>query len=599
VPQNTDVTVPVLIVGGGGAGLTASILLSSLGVESMLVSRNSETSTLPKAHILSQRSMEIFTDAGIAPAIFAQSAPLDNMTGVAWYSGLSGSGPQDGHGRRLGFVEGWGEGNVDPDYLAGSACPTANLPLIRLEPILKTHAERHPKATVRFGHELVDLEQDADGVTATVMDRKNGETYRVRSTYLLGADGGHTVGNLTGITTRVLSTIRKVVSLHISADLSEYFDDPGPLIRWVFNPEYPEYLDFGCVLIAMGPDHWGYRSEEWVVSIPLAVDDPAAMKSETLAEFVGNTLGIPGFSPTIHKVSEWWMETALADEFRAGRVFLLGDAAHRHPPTGGLGLNSAIHDAYNLCWKIAAVLAGRAGDGLLDTYQVERRPVAKANIDTSGALAVNHLKIAPTLGVSPDKSIEENRAALRLFWEDLPGSAERRHAFSELLGVQASEFRPQNADLGYAYDSAAIVGDGSPAVAPLDPVRLYIPSSRPGHLLPHAWVVRGGERLAIQSLVHGGHFALIAGEDGQDWVEAAGELAAKHDIPLRAVRIGLQDVDLVDVRLAWLKNRGITASGVVLVRPDGHIAFRSLGGVDDPSATLTSVFGQIMAATIG
>jgi 2,4-dichlorophenol 6-monooxygenase len=599
VPQNTDVTVPVLIVGGGGAGLTASNLLSSLGVESMLVSRYSETSILPKAHILSQRSMEIFTDAGVAPEIFAKSAPLDNMTGAAWYSSLSGGGPHDGHGRRLGFVGGWGEGNTDPDYLAGSACPTANLPLIRLEPILKAHAERHPKATVRFGHELVDLEQDADGVTATVLDRKNGETYRVRSSYLLGTDGGRTVGNLVGITTRVLSTIRKFVSLHISADLSEYFDDPGPMIRWVFNPEYPEYLDYGCVLIAMGPDHWGHRSEEWVVSIPLTVDDPAAMKPEKLAEVIGNTLGIPGFSPTIHKVSEWWMQTALADEYRAGRVFLLGDAAHRHPPNAGLGLNSAIHDAYNLCWKIAAVLAGRAGNGLLDTYEVERRPVAKANLDSSADLAVHQFKIAPTLGVSPDKSIEENWAALRLFWEDLPGSAQRRHAFSELLGLQASEFRPQNADLGYAYDSLAIVGDESPAVAPLDPVRLYIPSSRPGHLLPHAWVVRGGEQLAIQSLVHGGHFALIAGEDGQDWVDAAGKLAAKHDIPLRAVRIGLQDVDLVDVRLAWLKNREISASGAVLVRPDGHIAFRSLGGVDDPSATLTSVFGQIMAATIG
>jgi hypothetical protein len=124
-------------------------------------------------------------------------------------------------------------------------------------------------------------------------------------------------------------------------------------------------------------------------------------------------------------------------------------------------------------------------------------------------------------------------------------------------------------------------------------------AAAPGTCYHMHGVVRGGERLSIQSLVHGGHFALIAGKDGQDWVEAAGELAAKHDIPLRAVRIGLQDVDLVDVRLAWLKNRGITASGVVLVRPDGHIAFRSLGGVDDPSATQASVFGQIMAATIG
>jgi 2,4-dichlorophenol 6-monooxygenase len=563
----------------------------------MLVSRYSETSKLPKAHILSQRSMEIFSDIGVAPAIVARSAPLENMTGAAWYSSLS-SGPRGSRGRRLGFLGGWSEGNLDPDYLASSAYATANLPQIRLEPILKEYAERHSEATVRFGHELVDLKQDDEGVTATVLDRKNGETYLVRSAYLLGADGGRTVADLTGITIRNLTTIRKVVSLHISADLSEYFDDPGPMIRWVFNPEYGESLNFGGVLIEMGPDHWGHRSEEWTLSIPSATGDPATMSPEDLAEMAGNVLGIPDFNPTIHQVSEWWMHTALADEFKVGRVFLLGDAAHRHPPTGGLGLNSAIHDAYNLCWKIAAVLAGRAGEGLLDTYQTERRPVAQTNLDISAELAVHQGKIAPTLGVSPDKSIEENWTALRPFWDDLPGATERRHAFSEVLGVMAPEFKPQNADLGYAYDSRAIVGDGSPVVTPLDRASLYIPTTRPGHLLPHAWVVRGGEQLAIRSLVHGGHFVLIAGEDGKDWVEAAGKLASVHSIPLRAVRIGTQGVDLVDIRRAWLKNRGITASGAVLVRPDGHIAFRSLGRADDPSATLASVFGQIMAVTI-
>ncbi|HEY0695098.1 MAG TPA: FAD-dependent monooxygenase, partial [Kribbella sp.] len=199
VPQNINVTVPVLIVGGGGAGLTASNLLSSLGVKSMLVSRYSETSKLPKAHILSQRSMEIFSDIGVAPAIVARSAPLENMTGAAWYSSLS-SGPRGSRGRRLGFLGGWSEGNLDPDYLASSAYATANLPQIRLEPILKEYAERHSEATVRFGHELVDLKQDDEGVTATVLDRKNGETYLVRSAYLLGADGGRTVADLTGIT---------------------------------------------------------------------------------------------------------------------------------------------------------------------------------------------------------------------------------------------------------------------------------------------------------------------------------------------------------------------------------------------------------------
>jgi 2,4-dichlorophenol 6-monooxygenase len=596
--KNVEIDVPVLIVGGGGAGLTASILLSSLGVPSLLVSRYPGTSTLPKAHILNQRSMEIFTDAGVAPAILARSAPLENIRGLAWYSGLAGGGPEDGHGRRLAFTEGWGGGNADPDYIAASACATANLPLARLEPILKAHAERQPDATVRFYHELVGLEQDADRVTATVLDRETGETYTVRSAYLIGSDGGSTVGDLVGIKMSSISEIRRVVSVHMSADLSEYFHDPEPMIRWVFNPEYPEHLGYGCTVMGMGPDHWGDKSEEWVAHVSPSVAGDAAKNPENVVRWLSEALGIPDFNPRIHQITEWHMETVLAEEFRAGRVFLVGDAAHRHPPTGGLGLSSAIHDASNLCWKLAAVLAGRAGDSLLDTYAAERRPVDQANIDSAARTAVNHIGLGSALGVSPDKTVEENWAALRLFWEDLPGSAERRHVFSEWLAAQTMEFRQHNTEFGFTYDSAAIVGDGSPMPVSIDPARIYVPSTRPGHPLPHAWVTRAGERLALRSLVHGGHFALIAGEDGQAWVDAAEKLAMQHDIPLRAARVGLRNVDLLDMRLAWLKNREITSSGAVLVRPDGHIGFRSIGSVDEPLTVLASAFSRILGTTI-
>src|SRR6201987_6162345 len=139
-------TVPVLIVGGGGAGLTASILLSKLGIETLLVSRYPETSRLPKAHILNQRTMEIFTDAGVAPTIIDRSTPNENMRGVAWYSGLAGDGGRR-HGRRLAFAGGWGPGYPDPDYTAASPSAPANLPLTRLEPILKAHAESASLAT--------------------------------------------------------------------------------------------------------------------------------------------------------------------------------------------------------------------------------------------------------------------------------------------------------------------------------------------------------------------------------------------------------------------------------------------------------------------
>ncbi|HEY2650323.1 MAG TPA: FAD-dependent monooxygenase [Solirubrobacteraceae bacterium] len=585
--------VPVLIVGGGGAGLTASILLSRLGIESLLVSRYPETSRLPKAHVLNQRTMEIFTDAGVAPAILEKSTPLRSMQGVGWYSGLAGHGDRR-HGQRLAFAEGWGGGYADPDYIAASPCAAANLPLIRLEPILKAHAEARPEATVRFHHELVDLAQDDDGVTATVRDHDSGEDYEVRCGYVLGADGGRTVGEMVGIEMEGVTNLRDVVTVHMSADLSSYFTDPEPMIRWVYNPDHPEHLDYGCVLVAVGPDHWGHRSEEWVANMPYPYDHPDTSDPAKVMQRIGESLGIPGFAPTIHAISKWVMESMLAKEFRAGRVFLLGDAAHRHPPTGGLGLNGAVQDAYNLCWKLAAVLDGRAGAALLDTYDAERRPVDAANVDAAVAAAMNHSSVVTALGLSREKSVEQNWEALRPLWDDLPDSGPRRHAVSQAVATHSVEFRQHGVDFGYSYSSAAIVDDGTPAEPRIDAVRIYEPSTRPGSPLPHAWVERAGERVALGSLVHDGHFVLIAGEDGQAWIEAAELLAVQRDIPLRVTRVGFGDVDHVDVRCAWLKQRGISPAGAVLVRPDRHVAFRAAGTATDPVAELSAAFGQVL-----
>jgi 2,4-dichlorophenol 6-monooxygenase len=596
VSEKIDVHVPVLIIGGGGAGLTSSILLSKLGVSSLLVTRYPETTKVPRGHILNQRSMEIFTDMGVAPEIRAKSTPPENMRGVAWYSGLAGGGPEDGHGRLLGFVEAWGAGYTDPDYTAASPEAIANLNLLHTEPLLRAHAESYPLATLRFHHELVGLEQDADGVTSTILDRDTGETYTVRSSYLLGADAGRTVGKLAGAGVTFHEQLRKLVSLHLSADLSQHFPSDDSILTWIFNPEYPDHLDFGAVLLPLGPQRWGRHSEEWLLAV--SRPDLDGSQPEKMLQWASEALGLPDLRPEVLGVSEWHLERFLLDDFRVGRVFLMGDAAHRLPPSGGLGLNSAVQDAYNLCWKLAAVLAGRAGDSLLDTYNSERRPVNKTNIETATRSVGNQIKMASSLGVSPDKSVEENWAALRLFWEDdLPRAEERRHEFNRWLGDSTLEYHQHNVDFGYIYDSAAIVGDGTPAPVSPDTVRLYQPSSRPGHPLPHAWVERSGQRLALRSLIHGGHFALIAGENGQAWVEAADKIALEREIPLRTARVGLGEVDLVDVRLAWQRNRAISPEGALLVRPDGHIAFRSIDAADDPLAVLTAAFNQILATS--
>ncbi|WP_181783423.1 FAD-dependent monooxygenase [Pseudonocardia pini] len=589
-----ELQAPVLIVGGGGGGLSASMILSRLGIPSVLVSRYANTSVLPKAHVLNQRTMEIFTEVGVAPEILARSTPAENMKATGWYTGVAG--PHDGYGRRIGGLEVWGGGYTDPDFVAASPCRTANLPQVRLEPVLKEHAESFAEATIRFHHELVDLTQDDDGVTATVVDRATEERYTVRSSYLIGADGGRTVNDLVGIGMSGPTDLMRMVSTHMSADLSPYLSDPEVLIRWLVNPDFGASWASG-VLAAMGPDHWGPDSEEWVFHLQFAVDDADALDPEKVLARIRATIGIPDFSPTVHHISQWIMEGVLADRFRAGRVFLLGDAAHRHPPTGGLGLNSAIHDAYNLCWKLAAVLDGRAGDALLDSYEAERRPVDAANVDAAVKAALNHFTIDQALGLSPEKSPEENWAAVRPLWEDLPNSEERRHAVNVAIGSQTIEFRHHNVEFGYTYPEGAVVADGSPDYVPLDPVRLYEPSTKPGHPLPHAWVEREGERIPLGSLVEGGYFVLLAGEEGQAWVEAAAKLAAETGLPLRAGRVGVLDSDYVDVRCAWLKNRGISAGGAVLVRPDRYVGFRSAGPVDDAAATLAAAVAQILGTS--
>ena len=331
------------------------------------------------------------------------------------------------------------------------------------------------------------------------------------------------------------------------------------------------------------------------MSMPLVRNDPDAADPARAVKRIGESLGIKDFQPQIHHTSKWVMDSVLAATFQVGRVFILGDAAHRHPPTGGLGLNSAVHDAYNLCWKLAAVLNNHAGTALLDTYTAERRPVAAANIRASLNAAVHHLAITDALGLSTDKTAEENWAALRPLIEDCADSTSRRHRITQVFGESTNEFRLHNIEFGYRYESTAVISDGAPIAEPLDDQRLYQPSTTPGAPLPHAWVERAGERVALRTLVHRGHFVLIAGEDGHDWVEAAEKAAIRKGIALNTARVGMGDVDLVDIRFAWLKNRGISRTGAVLVRPDGHLAFRSPHSVDDPLAVLDSALNRILA----
>src|SRR6201988_1580728 len=408
-------TVPVLIVGGGGAGLSASMILSTLSVESLLVSSLPTTSILPKAHVLGQRTMEIFTEVGIAEEIYRRSTPQENLVYTGFYAGVKGSNPNAG--REIGRLEIWGAGYRDPEYIDASPCPTANLPQIRLEPVLKNHAEKLNPGGVRFHHELIGLEQDGSGVRSTIRDHRAGEDYEVRSQYVIAADGGRTVGGIIGVELEGQRNILDMVSVHMTADLSSVLEDDSVFLRWLANPDFGGTMT-GGVLAPLGPAHWGTQSEERGFHIGFPYGDPDAGDWEKVVARMKTLLGMPDLAAQVHAGSGWTMEGVIADRFGDGRVFLVGDAAHRHPPTSGLGLNSAIHDAHNLCWKLTQVLAGQAGDALLDTYEAEGPPGILSNIANSVKCAEDRFRLDAALGLSPEKSAEENWASLEEIWDE-------------------------------------------------------------------------------------------------------------------------------------------------------------------------------------
>ena len=581
--------VPVLIVGGGAAGLSASMLLSREGVDHLLVSSQPTTSTLPKAHVLNQRALEILDDCGAYEEIRRRSTPPEQMAWTAWYSGLGGDHPDDG--RVLARQECWGAGGEDESWLSASAFRQLNLPQIRLEPVLKDRAEQLAPGKIRFGHELTALEQDDDGVTATILDRESGEEYLVRSQYLVAADGGRTIPELVGIGYEGFDRLAITYSLHVSADLSALFGDEDVLLRWIAAPR----TGASFVVVPMGPENWGSKSEEWVIHVIFLPDDPRMPEEDAVEAMVRESLGIEDLPVEVHRLTRWEVGAVLAERFRDGRVFLVGDAAHRHPPTGALGLTSAVHDAHNLCWKLAAVLGGQAGEALLDTYEAERRPVDQRNVQRSMENALGQLMIFNATGMSPEQDEEANRAALARLWSGRDEDAEVRGAFLAAVRAQSQEFAEHNVEYGYAYESAAVVPDGSPETENPDDMRIYVPSTRPGSPLPHAWIDdEDGNRRPIKDLLEPGRFLLIAGEDGQAWVEAAQALSSAGR-PVDALRIGHVEGDLFDPRSLWARNRGISREGAVLVRPDRFVCWRSAGAGGAPAAELASALDSVLA----
>jgi 2,4-dichlorophenol 6-monooxygenase len=560
------VEAPVLVVGGGPVGLTAALLLERQGIACRVVERRDGPQRAPAAHVVNARTFEVWRQAGLdMDAILG--ATIDPRDGgfVYWVRKLGGE--------ILGRLSYERQGD---EVLALSPTPLRNLSQHRLEPILAGLVRRGGDEALGYSHEWLSAEQDGEGVTSRVHDQLSGDTYEVRSRFLLAADGaGSPVRRSLGIGLEGPERLQSFVMVHFAADLRALVRDCPGILYWICDP------CAGGIFVAHDIDR------EWVYMHPW---DPERESREGYDEarcerLVRRALEADDVGLSIRTISAWTMTAQVAERYRAGRVFLVGDAAHRFPPTGGLGLNTGVQDVHNLAWKLGAVAKGWASEPLLGTYEVERRPVARRNADQSLRNAMRMLEVAEALGVSSD--VEASSAAFEALLAD-PSARERLRSAIER---QAEHFDMLGLQLGFSYADGALVSDGAVPSPPDDAVREFTPSAAAGFRLPHGWVERLGRRVSTLDLVPADRFVLLAGPRGESWIETAG----LPGVPLRRLQIG---ADVLDPAGWWEGAAGMAADGALLVRPDQHVALRVRSGGAAPGA-LERAMAQILGHSPG
>lgn len=537
---------PVVIVGAGPVGLCSAIELARRGVSCLVVEKGDGTNEHPRANVVSPRSMEHFRRWGIDQQVIDAGLPRSHRTDVIFATRLFGT-----EIARFSFpsIDDCTKSNPElqrehPEILHSPYFKTA-VGQNHLEPVLQAYAKTLPSLSLSLETEVVGLRQDATGVELDLSVKGGARRRTVRAQYVIACDGAR-------------SFVRSALAIDMQGNpalgqnVGVYFHAPGLVER--------AGLGTGILYWTLAPGAHGVfiaidGREEWVLQRHLMPGEP--LEGFDAHGAVKACLG-GDFPFTIRTVQPWVPRQLVARSYRDSRVFLAGDAAHLLSPTGGFGMNTGIGDAVDIGWKLAACLQGWGGPVLLDSYEIERRPIAWRNAVEA---TDNRRHLDESL---PPPEIEAPTAQ----------GAEIRHAWSDRILRQRKHFAAVGIHLGYRYDeSPIVVSDGSPA--PPDNPMAYCPTARPGSRAPHLWLAPGR---SILDRFGSGFTLLTLGSDG---VASAALEASARDlrVPLQVERIDAPEVEqLYEARL-------------VLVRPDGHVAWRGDRAPDRPHALLRTVVG--------
>ncbi|WP_405816058.1 FAD-dependent oxidoreductase [Streptomyces sp. NBC_01390] len=534
---------PVLVVGAGTVGLSTATALAHYGVPVLLVERHAGTTEHPRATGVQPPVKEFFRSLGLDERIRAASADLLASNGKVDLETLAGTD--------LATAPRIPTPPSEVAELTAKISPTPLGPCAQdqIDRVL-LQAAQEKGAVIRFGIRLESLLQDESGVTATLVDIADGSRSEVRADYVVAADGSSSsVRRSVGIPMQGPTGLgNPMINVLFKADLADLVKGNEFAFAQITNADSE-----GILLTVDNRDRWIYH-----ISYKEGEETLQDYPEERCIELIKAAIGRYDIPVKIISTIPWRMSARVAERVVEGRVILAGDSAHTIPPIGAFGMSSGVADACNLAWKLAYTVKKQAGPGLLRSYESERLPIMRFTRDQA-LLRFKHLD---------------------LHWDEEKDGERSAVEMADPLVTAAA----------YQYYEGALVD-------PPDSLRsLTRPDENldgsPGARVPHAWVEHKGKRISVLDLPDGG-FALLTGPDGQEWVTAAEEVAARTGLHLRAYRVG-PDCEVADPEGTWAASAGVADGGALLVRPDMFVAWRSPGRRKQPVDVLTDVLGRVL-----